>query len=103
MTSFLYPKNKEELLKKYQYFVENEQSPREIDKLEEWLKWFHKVEKFLTYNCKENEFFKWYVENNNYSLQIWKHNENTNIDELLANIASNYYDIYNTSETLIIK
>lgn len=66
------------------------------------MKWYEKIEKHINYKCSNNEFFKWHIDGNKYSLQVWKHNNYNNVDEILFNVISNYVDVYCNDNTIVM-
>lgn len=102
MNSVIYPKSKDDILKKYEYYLFNEQSPERIKDVKKWMDWYKDVEKYIDYECSDNEFFKWHIDGNKYALQVWKHNNYNNVDEILFNVISNYVDVYCNDNTIVM-
>ncbi len=96
----LYPKNIDNLLKKVDYIIKNEQNQDKISEILNWITWFKSLNYNLKYICKKNEYLKFYVDEDKYALQLWKHNDN--IDLIKFNLISNYYSEYDNSLTEVV-
>ncbi len=97
-----YPKNIEDLYKKIDFIIKNEQTEEKIRLIYKWLEWFKKNQFKIIYKCKTNEYLKiYYSADNKYGLQIWIHNKN--IDSIKFNLISNYYSEYDTDKTIIVE
>jgi len=97
----LYPKDITKLYEKIDYIIKNEQNQEKITQLINWIKWFKSLNYDFKYVCSDNEFLKIYCNNDKFSLQIWKHNDN--IDSIEFNLLSNHYSEYDNEITEIIE
>ena len=66
-----------------------------------WEKWFNRVEKKINVKLNNTEFLKIFFYNDQYSLQVWQKKQNYHV--ILYNLVTNYFDEFNTENTLIIK
>ena len=98
--NILYPKNIDNLLKKNELIIQNEQNIEKIDKFIKWKNWFTTQNYNYDYVCKKNEFLKSYCDNNQFSLQIWHHGNK--VDSIICNLLTNYYSEYNTELTKVV-
>lgn len=96
----LYPTTIDNLLKKNEYLIENEQNENVINDLINWNKWFNSLKIDFIINLEENEYLKSYIFDDNYSLQVWIHTEN--VDSIRYNIITNHYSEFNNENTIII-
>lgn len=97
----IYPQNIENLLKKINYIIDNEQNIEKIKNLIKWKEWYESLNYKFEYVCEDNEFLKAYYDNNKYALQIWYHG--TKVDSIVFNLVANYYSEYDNEITEVIE
>ncbi len=95
-----YPKTIEELKEKIDYIIDNDENIDRVKNMQNWLNWFDNLNLVLQYKLEENEYLRAYCNDNNFSLQIWKHNEI--VDSAVCNVISNYYNEYNNESTIVV-
>lgn len=94
----LYPKSIEDLYKKIDFLIANEENQKTISDLTNWISWYKSIKYNFNYVCKENEYLKPYFDNGKCSLQLWKHDES--VDSILFNLLSNYFCEYDNESTI---
>lgn len=95
----IYPQNIQNLYKKLNYIIQNEENEEKVLNIKRWKKWYESQNYDFKYVCKENEYLKEYCAENKYSLQIWKHD--SFVDSIEFNLLSNYYSEYDNEITEI--
>ena len=97
----LYPKNIDNLYKKLEYIIDNDENIDRIQNMTKWLEWFKKLNMNPKINLKTNEYLRAYYSNNNCSLQVWIHGEV--VDSASYDLIANYYGKYYCDTTIIVE
>ena len=99
----MYPRNLNDFRVKMNYVLQREKHNTRVKYLKEWLKWFDSINYKLDKELEEGYFLKpFYNLPDNFAFQVWKRNVEGNYDEVVYNLVSNHYSVFNNESTKLI-